>query len=125
MTKSILIVEDEKEQAQALKEFFEALAYSVTVVEDGFDAISEVLAGDYDLITMDLKMSELSGLEATELIRMKHDIATPVIVISGYLSDREESELRDLDVEHFMHKPFDLEELRRVVESAVGDAQRP
>ena len=110
--KKILVVDDVKEFVDILKEFLEDNGYSVTIVENGFDALSEVLIGQYDLITMDLEMPGLSGLEATELIRLKHHILTPVIVISAYLATENERELRALGVEHFIHKPVDLDLLK-------------
>ena len=117
--KRILVVEDSLEQAEALREFFEFLGYSVTTVGDGLDVISEVLAGDYQLITMDLVMPGMGGVRATELLRLEHGIHTPVVVVSGRLDQRSRAELEALGVVHFVDKPVDLGRLRQIVEAIL------
>jgi CheY-like chemotaxis protein len=115
----ILIIDDEEEVLEISKEFLSSLGYRVTTVDNGFDALAEVLAGQYDLITMDLKMPGLSGLQATELIRLEHRIPTPVIVISGYLTPEKEDKLKELGVALFIHKPVDLNHLEKCIDTVL------
>ena len=81
------------------------------------------MSGDaYDLITMDLVMPGMGGIDATELMRLKHGIHTPVIVISGQLNQERCDRLRALGVEHIVAKPFDLTTLKTIVDSALASA---
>lgn len=118
--KNILVVEDEELISAVLKEFLEACGHRVTIVADGLDILSEVLGGDYDLITMDLRLPGLEGLEATELIRLKHGLRIPVIVIAGDIKADERRELEGLGVEHFIRKEqLNLEELRDLIDQIL------
>lgn len=114
-----MIIDDEKEVLEILEEFLSSMGYEVTTVDNGFDALAEVLAGAYDLITMDLHMPGLSGLKATELIRLEHRIPTPVIVISGFLTPEKEEKLKELGVSLFIHKPVDLEHLEKCIDTVL------
>ncbi|MBT4502811.1 MAG: response regulator [Gemmatimonadetes bacterium] len=120
MPRRILIVEDEEALAKSFDEFITFMGYDVTVAANGYDALEKVIGGEFDLITMDIKMPRMGGLEATELIRFRYDISTPIIVISGY-DDKYEKELRTLRVKHILHKPVDLTELKETIEKILGN----
>lgn len=118
--KRILIVEDEEDQAATFAEILAAAGYEVTIAADGFDALEKTVAGEFDLITMDLRMPRLGGIGAMELLRHRR-APVPVIVISGYLSAHEE-ELERMGVRYALQKPVDLEELLATVRRALAGA---
>ncbi len=60
----ILIVEDEARIRAFLARAFEAEGFGVDVVEDGEQGLERALAGDYDLVILDLLLPGLSGLDA-------------------------------------------------------------
>ncbi len=119
MTKRILVVEDDKGTAQTFGEFLTESGYDVTVVLDGYDALEKVVSGSYDLITMDLKMPRLGGIQATELIRLRR-VSTPVIVISGFVPDFQDK-LAQLGIRHVLQKPVDLKDLLETVKLAIEE----
>ena len=124
----ILIVEDEVDLAESFQAGLREAGYEVTIASDGYDALEQVASGTFDLITMDLRMPRLGGIQATELIRMRR-ISTPIIVISGYVANFED-ELRQLQVRCILYKPIGLktliETVRRVLEEDRGpNGERP
>ncbi len=84
----VLIVDDEPRVRDIFKEFCE-ISDSVTVdqAENGAEALEKVKNNDYDLVTMDLIMPEMSGIDAVAKIReVKPHL--PVIIITGNATDR-------------------------------------
>lgn len=86
----ILIVEDEKPLAHALRMKLEHEGYLPVIAENGRAGLEEVLKGGYDIMLLDIVMPELDGFEVLQRLREeKND--TPVLVLSnlGQEEDRE------------------------------------
>jgi len=84
----VLIVDDEPRVRDIFKEFCEiSEAVTVDMAENGAVALEKVKNDDYDLVTMDLIMPEMSGIDAVAKIKeVKPHL--PVIVITGNATDR-------------------------------------
>ena len=117
--KRVLVVEDDEDTAGVFAEFLSESGYSVDVAVDGYDALQKVASGDYDVITMDLKMPRLGGVKATELIRLRR-ARTPVIVVSGYVPQFL-PELERLKVPRILHKPIELATLLRTIKELTEE----
>lgn len=65
----ILIIDDEKEVRAVLRRAFETVGHSVEEAGDGFEGINLMRSHPFDLITVDIKMPGMSGLEAIVSIR--------------------------------------------------------
>lgn len=117
----ILVVEDEETLAATYAEAFTSVGYEVTIAGDGYDALEKVIAGSFDLITMDLKLPRLNGIRASELI-MHRRIPTPIIVISGYVPEHA-TDLERLGIHHVLHKPVDLDVLLDTVAKAIAEGR--
>ena len=80
----ILIVEDQRTVAGALRTRLRSLGYNVTgVASTGDEAISKVGELRPDLVLMDIKLGEgMDGIEAARQIRIEHDV--PVVYVSAY-----------------------------------------
>ncbi|MCK6466521.1 MAG: response regulator transcription factor, partial [Phycisphaerae bacterium] len=106
----ILIVEDEKKVAKALREGLEAEHYEVTVAmtgEEGFFLANEQI---FDLVVLDLMLPGRSGLEVLSTIR-KRGLQTPVLVLTA--RDTVEDRVVGLDcgADDYLVKPFAFAEL--------------
>jgi two-component system, chemotaxis family, chemotaxis protein CheY len=116
----VLIVDDEPRVRDIFKEFCE-LTESVVVdlAENGRDALDKVKNTDYDLVTMDLIMPEMAGIEAVARIKeVKPHL--PVIVITGNATDRLVIKAGVEGASSLMYKPVMLdnfmEELSSILE---------
>ena len=79
----VLIVDDEPRVREVFKEFCEATkSVEVDLAENGVEAVEKVKNTEYDLVTMDLIMPEMSGVEAVTRIKETKP-HLPVIVITG------------------------------------------
>jgi CheY-like chemotaxis protein len=113
----ILAVDNEPTVALALRYVFEGSRYEVTAVEDGNAALAELDAHPdmFDVIIVDQKMPDLTGLDLVGAIR-KRGINCKVIVISAHLSGDVREAFERMDVHFMFPKPFDVAELRSAVD---------
>ncbi len=84
----VLIVDDEPSVRQIFKEFCEiSNSVEVDIAENGLEAVEKVKEGEYDLVTMDLIMPEMSGVDAVAKIKEARP-HLPIIVITGNATER-------------------------------------
>ena len=126
MNERILIVEDQVEVREALRDLFTTAGYEVTVAKDGYDAIEKAVSENYHVVTMDVKMPRMNGIRATDLLRERRP-SVPVVIISGYLGDSFEyrKSLEAMGVRYFLEKPVNMsdaiEAIKRAIEDGKGD----
>jgi CheY-like chemotaxis protein len=125
MPERILIVEDQAEVREALRDLFTAAGYEVSVAKDGYDAIEKAVSEDYDVITMDVRMPGMNGIRATDLLRERRP-SIPVVIISGYLGDTFEyrKTLEAMGVKYFLEKPVSLADAVQTVRRAIEEGKR-
>ena len=117
MSKKILVIDDEPEFRSTLKDVLESKGYEVEGSPYLATSVGWGLSGDYDLITIDLKMPEMNGIDVARLYSsMIPD--TNLLVISGYLDKDSVESLEDMGVRHTLAKPVGISDLLK----AVGDA---
>ena len=106
----ILIVEDEARIRAFLARAFEAEGFGVDVVGDGELGLARALAGQYDLVILDLMLPGRSGLDALrELHREKSDL--PVLILSARSDLPTKLREFELGAVDYVAKPFSLDEL--------------
>ena len=87
-------------------------------------AIQDALSGRFDLITLDLRIPGMDGVEIARLFFRQH-IETPVLVISDYLDDNVRKQLKAAGFRHFLPKPSGVTQLIHAVEEAISEATSP
>lgn len=118
MTKQfhILIVDDEPGIRGALQNWFGAKGYRVDTASDGLEAIEKCRATVYDLVTMDLEMPRMGGMEAIPVIR-EFLPEIPIVVLTGFV--RNEEQALSIGAVRVLGKPLRLshleEEIRRIL----------
>lgn len=114
----LLIVDDEASLRDFLTIVFEEEGWQVTSagsVAEGTAALCEI---DPDVVLCDLMMPDGSGLEILKLVNQQHD-GVPVIMITAYTSARSAVEALKAGAYDYIAKPFDVDELKIVLEKAV------
>jgi two-component system copper resistance phosphate regulon response regulator CusR len=106
----ILIVEDDRKTAKALKKGLEAESHDVAVAYSGEEAFAEVNARSFELVVLDIMLPGRGGMEILTAIR-KRGSKTPVIIVTA--KDAIEDRVRGLDAgaDDYLVKPFALVEL--------------
>ena len=114
---SVLVVDDERGPREALRLIFER-TYDVTVVDSGERAIELLRRERVDLVTLDLKMPGMSGVETLAAIR-EIDPEVDVVVVTGFGSYDTAIEAMRLHAFDFLTKPFDVGRVLSTVARAV------
>jgi DNA-binding response OmpR family regulator len=106
----ILIVEDEKKVAKALREGLEAEHYEVSVAATGEEGFFLASQGSFDLVLLDLMLPRRDGIDVLATLR-KRGIQTPVFILTA--KDAVEDRVLGLDqgADDYLVKPFAFPEL--------------
>jgi DNA-binding response OmpR family regulator len=122
----ILVVEDDKRVARALKRGLEAEGHAVDVALDGEDGRWLAGENDYDALVLDVMLPGVSGLDLCAELRERGDW-TPILVLTA--QDRPDDEARALDggADDFLGKPFSYAVLVARLRALVrrGSGPRP
>ncbi len=117
----ILLVEDNEINQQVASEILAAVGVSVTLANNGQEAVQAVSGNDFDAVLMDVQMPVMDGYEATRRLRQDPRFQTlPIIAMTAHAmaGDREKSLAAGMD-DH-VTKPIDPEALFRTLEHYVG-----
>jgi len=105
----ILIVEDEPKIARFVELELTHEGYEVDKVADGRSGVETALAGDYDLILLDVLLPQLNGMEVLRRIRRESDV--PVIMLTARDAVMDKVAGLDAGADDYITKPFAIEEL--------------
>ena|SRR6202040_1081334 len=113
----ILAVDNEPSVTLSLRYVFSEPRYEVLCVEDGDLALARLdeTSDPYDVIIVDQRMPNLTGIELVEAIR-KRGISSKIIVVSAHLSDEVREAYKRMDVHVMFPKPFNVDQLRSAVD---------
>jgi len=114
----LLIVDDESDIREFAKNFFKKRNLEVFVASGGRQALELIAQEIPDLVLLDVRMEEMSGIEVLrELRRIKSPVK--VVMVTGVEDEETVNEAKTLGVIGYIHKPFILEELEKVVLAEV------
>ncbi len=109
MGSKILIIEDEEKIARFIELELVHEGNQVQKAFDGRDGLDKALAGDYDLILLDVMLPKLNGLEVLRRIRMEKEV--PVIMLTARDAVMDKVSGLDAGADDYITKPFAIEEL--------------
>ncbi|MEA3370936.1 MAG: response regulator transcription factor [Campylobacterota bacterium] len=110
MSKRILLLEDDYELGETLKELLESQNYEVDLVESGDSAADASYEGAYDLYIFDINVPDINGLELLKSLRDADD-KTPAIFISALVDMNSISKGFEVGADDYIKKPFFPQEL--------------
>lgn len=118
--KSILVVDDDIAHRTMLRILLE-WEYEIFEADCGSLAIEKVQKSHYDLVLMDVRMENISGLEALTRIK-SYNSSIPVIMMTAYATAETAAQAREMGAYEYLSKPFDFEHLRITIEKAIARA---
>lgn len=125
----ILLAEDDAEMRALVSGDLRRAGYSVVECADGaallrrLDAESRTEGSGVDLVIADVRMPELTGLEVLERMRGV-DPFTPYIVVTAFGSPETRRLAEHLGAIAVLDKPFEIKDLLRLIEDAIGAPSR-
>lgn len=114
----ILIIEDEKLIRWSLRQRFQEEGLSVEEAEDGANGLSMVANQTFDLVMLDYKLPDMTGLDVLRQIR-EHDADIVVVMMTAFSSVENAVEAMRLGAYDYVSKPFKMDELMLTVVKAL------
>ena len=117
MSKTILIIEDEKAIQNIIKAFLEDAGYTTVLAYDGLEGIEQFHKCSPDLVLLDLMLPKIDGFAVCELIRKESSI--PVIMLTA--RDDDDSQIKGFDAlaDDYITKPFTMPLVMRRIEAVL------
>jgi len=119
MKLKILVVDDKK----VIGDFFDLTmgyyGHQITVVHDFLHALEAVRRDQFDIAFMDMMLPDKDGVEILKEVKAINP-SLPVVMMSGYSLDEKRQEARRFGAVDCLKKPFEVDDIRRVVKAAIG-----
>ena len=109
-TRTAVVVEDDHDVGEALSRLLVQAGFDVTVARTGAQALTVVRELDPDLVTLDLSLPDIDGVEVCRQIRTISDCY--VIVVSGRTSEVDRLVGLEVGADDYLVKPFSMRELQ-------------
>ncbi len=112
MSKRILVVEDQPDNRQIIRDMLAPTDYEITEVEDGQQALEAIAKQRPDLILMDIQLPIVDGYTATRKIKADPKLRSiPIIAVTSYALSGEEKKAREAGCDDYVPKPFSPRQL--------------
>jgi signal transduction histidine kinase/CheY-like chemotaxis protein len=115
---NVLVAEDNATSQLIVKKILEKAGHNVQIAITGIESIRMLKEGKYDLVLMDVEMPEMSGLEATRIIRKTETGSNrhiPIIAMTAYAMKEDRQRCLDAGMDTYLSKPVNVEELHKVI----------
>ncbi len=117
----VLVAEDAPTHLMLAKLLLERMGLEVTIVKNGVEAVDKALNEQFDIIFMDIHMSNMDGYEATRVLRNK-GIETPIVALTADAMKGHDRQCIAAGCTDYIAKPIDRKQLVRVVQKYVASA---
>ena len=112
MSKRILVVEDQMDSLQIVRDLLRVNGYEMTEAQNGEEAIAAVAKERPDLILMDIQLPVMDGYEATRRIKADPSLRSiPIIAVTAYALSGDEEKARAAGCDDFVPKPYSPRQL--------------
>ncbi|MFZ6817696.1 response regulator [Undibacterium sp. Ji22W] len=118
----VLLIDDDVELMDMLKEYLEREAFDVVVVEDGAAGVIEALSGKYEIAVLDVMMPRLSGIESLRQIRAKSNM--PILMLTAKGDDADRIVGLELGADDYVPKPCTPRELTARIRAILRRTQQ-
>ena len=107
MSKRILVVEDQPDSRQIIRDMLTGTDYEITEAENGKEALTAIEKQRPDLILMDIQLPIMDGYTATNQIKANPALRSiPIIAVTSYALGSEEKKARAAGCDDYVTKPF-------------------
>jgi DNA-binding NtrC family response regulator len=115
---NVLIVEDEKNQRILLRRTLEKESYVVGEAENGQEAVTKFQEFTYDIVLLDQRLPDATGIDVLTKIRRINPII-PVIIVTAFANVRDAVTAMKNGAFHYLTKPVDIDELLLSMKNAL------
>ncbi|MEW6618852.1 MAG: response regulator [bacterium] len=115
---NILLVDDDQGICSIFSNFLERWGYLVTIAHSGDSALAQMKKKSFNLVLLDIKLPDMSGLEVLKEIKAKY-ADTVVIIITGYSSMEAAIESLRYDAYDYLEKPLEMEKVSVIIKRGL------
>jgi formate/nitrite transporter len=123
MASKILVIDDEEIVGQSLRKTFKDEGYEIDTAHSGQEGLRKARRETFDLMIVDLKMPDISGLDVIKKLKEEQP-DTMMVMITGYSTVDSATEALKTGAFDYIPKPFTPEEISEVVQKALETKQR-
>jgi CheY-like chemotaxis protein len=117
----VLVVDDDEVIRRLIAVNLQLEGFDVSTAVDGQDCLDKVARIDPDVITLDVMMPRLDGWETAIQLRKSPDTARiKVVLITARAQEDDKSRASDVGADAYLTKPFDPNEMIRIVRELAG-----
>lgn len=116
----ILVVEDDLDIQELIKEFLKSESYEVHTASDGMEGIKLFNKNEYELVILDIMLPNVDGYSVCKIIRSKSMV--PIIMLTALDDERDQIKGFDLKTDDYITKPFSFNLLTKRVEAVLRRA---
>lgn len=115
--KKILVVDDEENIRELYREEFEEMGFEVTTAPDGARALAAIDTQEFDLVTLDMRMPDMDGIDTLRKMKEK-DSSLPIIICTAY--EEYKQDFGSWSSDAYVVKSADMSLLRETVKKILG-----
>ncbi len=115
MSLKLLLADDENDIREVIEDRLNSWGFNVVTATTGAEALEKIISEKFDGVLLDVKMSEMSGIEVLEKVRQK-DTELPIIIVTSSTSRDAAIGSLAKGANEFILKPFEWEELKVKIE---------
>ncbi|HAK43425.1 MAG TPA: DNA-binding response regulator [Clostridium sp.] len=115
MNEKILVIEDDLDIQEIIREFLLANGYIVEVAEDGLKGIEKFNLDKFDLVLLDVMLPKIDGFVVCEIIRKTSKV--PIIMLTALEEEQDQIKGFELEIDDYITKPFSVNLLIKRVEA--------
>ncbi|MDO4273345.1 MAG: response regulator transcription factor [Eubacteriales bacterium] len=113
----ILVVEDEQDIQELLKNYLEEAGHETVLASDGVEGVTAFSGGKFDLVLLDVMLPKIDGFGVLEVIRRESQV--PVIMLTALDDESYQIKGYDLQVDDYVTKPFSMQVLLRKIAAVL------
>lgn len=124
--KRLLLVEDNPISQNVEMKLLKEVGYDVEAVSNGTDAINALQVSIFDLVLMDVEMTDMDGITATKRIReLTGDIKEiPIIAVTAHSSMKDREKCLAAGMDDYIAKPINIHFLKMTIDQWLNDSRR-
>ncbi|MFT7525048.1 MAG: DNA-binding response OmpR family regulator [Arenicella sp.] len=115
----VLIIEDHKQIAEMLYDYFERRDYELDYASDGRMGFNLACQNEYDIILLDLMLPEMDGLEVCRKLREEAKVFAPILMLTARDTLEDKVAGLDMGADDYLVKPFEILELEARVNALM------
>jgi len=115
----VLIIEDHKDIAEMLYDYFERRDFELDYASDGRMGFNLANQNDYDIILLDLMLPQMDGMDVCKKLREESKVYTPILMLTA--RDTLEDKVAGLEIgaDDYLVKPFEILELEARIKALL------